>query len=240
MRQSRARQSGAGALGGALRDPHPQQHRGPSSDSKSRLKHESASALEAEESLQQVYKVVPEVYFSRDFRLEDHDVFKRSIAQSFSTQEETSALMQHYLGVVEEGLFNQVRQAHSLRLFETVLESLGSVLAASGAVKKFLSEELAPKFRNVRESLAVATRVGKLGRRRERILDLRRRIDLILSIQKTLPTVQMLISADDHLTALDLLDSTRSALQDKLAGVSCVRSLREGLDTMSLRVSVGL
>ena len=49
-----------------------------------------------------VYKLVPEIYFSKDFQLEKDDVFKQSIAQSIENQEETSGHLQKYLDAIEE------------------------------------------------------------------------------------------------------------------------------------------
>lgn len=74
-----------------------------------------------------VYQIVPEVYFSKDFKLEHHDVFRQSIAKSIENQQETSEHLQKYLDAIEAALFRQVRTGHRQNLFSTMLGSMDSV-----------------------------------------------------------------------------------------------------------------
>lgn len=48
----------------------------------------------------------------------------------------------------------------------------------------------------------------KLKQLKTKVEELRRRIDLILTVKESVPTIQMLLSAQDYTTALSLLEST--------------------------------
>ncbi|CAD7929089.1 unnamed protein product, partial [Amoebophrya sp. A25] len=185
-------------------------------------------------SCTKVYEIVPEVYFNRDFKLENHDVFRQSIAKSFASQEETSARMQDYLAEVEEALFEQVREAHRLKLFETMIFSLAALMKQTEKMEARV-KALRDRWSAYKGSYHVARRVGQLGCAKQRLQDLRRRIDLIFTVRESVPTMQMLIAGEDYVTALELLESTQSALsaQDMLRGVTCVRPVRDEVESLA-------
>ena len=48
-------------------------------------------------------------------------------------------------------------------------------------------------------------------------------LKLMATIHQTQPTIQVLLSTSDYLSALDLIDTSLEILQQELAGVQCFR-----------------
>lgn len=48
-------------------------------------------------------------------------------------------------------------------------------------------------------------------------------LKLMATIHQTQPTIQLLLSSSDFVSALDLIDTSLEVLQQELAGVQCFR-----------------
>ena len=74
------------------------------------------------------------------------------------------------------------------------------------------TQELKKKLKNMQASMTTSKQICKLGNKKKRLEDLRRRIDLVLVVKESVPTIQMLLSSQDYGAALQLLKSVKDKI----------------------------
>ena len=65
--------------------------------------------------------------------------------------------------------------------------------------------------------------VGRLARRQKRADEVIHRLETLVHVQQSVPSIHMLLQGQDYVTALELLESTTAAMESQLKGLSCIR-----------------
>lgn len=171
-----------------------------------------------------LHHAVPHEYFSSDFKLERHQIFKQSLQTSVEFQEDLNIELTGYLDLVEVSLYEQIRQAQRDQVFESLAklnkplqEDLKSALTVFAQLRSRLHSV---KQKQLRNGLAV----GRLARRKRRTDEVLQRLDTLTNAHQSLPSIKMLLQAHDYVTALELLESTLSAADSHLKGVASGRA----------------
>jgi len=169
------------------------------------------------------HRGVPHVYFQDDFKLEHHQIFRQSLQTSVERQEELNAELTGHLDMVEVSLFEHIRQAQRDQLFDS-LATLGEPLQEDLRSTLSVVKVLRGRLRSLkRTQLHCGMAVGRLARRKQRVGEVLQRLELLAHVQQSQPAVQMLLQGQDYGTALDLLESTKSALESNLQGLVSVK-----------------
>lgn len=169
------------------------------------------------------HRAVPHEFFRSDFKLEQHQIFRQSLQTSVERQEELNSELTHQLDLIEVSLFEQIRRAQRDQLFDSLArlneplqEDLKSTLSV---LAKLRGRMRSVQRRQLRNGLAV----GRLARRKQRVAEVLQRLDCLAHVQQSQPSIQMLLQGQDYVTALDLLESTTSALESNLKGLASTK-----------------
>eukprot|EP00434_Breviolum_minutum_P015916 symbB.v1.2.014027.t1/scaffold994.1/size146050/3 len=202
--------------------------------SKPRAGREAGTSLSVEEEDESVvareaHFGVPPEYFSSSFSLEQHPMFRLSVEAVVERQEDLNGELSGYLDLVEVSLFEHIRKAQRDQLFDS-LASLGEPLQQDLSGAAGVIRTLRKHLKEVQKrQLDCGLTVGLLARRKRRVQEVLHRLDCLEHVRQCRPSIQMLLQGRDFITALDLIDSTTSALESNLKGVASVQSTRTQL-----------
>lgn len=178
----------------------------------------------------EAHRGVPREFFSTDFRLERHAIFKQPLHASVERQAELNEELTGYLDLVEVSLFQQIRQAQKDQVFDSLSqlnEPLQDDLRSTLSVLKTLRDQLrSVQRKQLRNGLAV----GRLARRKQRTEEVLERLDMLSHVQQSQPSISMLLQGHDYVTALELLETTTSALDSQLRGLLCARNCAQRIN----------
>nr|VDC83062.1 unnamed protein product [Brassica rapa] len=193
-------------------------------------KEESSSDLDQERhvsGLASCLREVPSLYFKEDFALEDGATFRS--ACPFSSLNENLALQEklsQYLDVVEMHLVKEI-SVRSDSFFEAQgqLEDLNvKIVEGCGRIRD-LKETIRVIDRSLVES---ARRIQELSSTRVNLLELQRKLRVILYVNQALTALKLLVASADCAGALDITDDLQNLLAgDELTGLHCFRHLRD-------------
>ncbi|CAF2130409.1 unnamed protein product [Brassica napus] len=193
-------------------------------------KEESSSDLDQERhvsGLASCLREVPSLYFKEDFALEDGATFRS--ACPFSSLNENLALQEklsQYLDVVEMHLVKEI-SVRSDSFFEAQgqLEDLNvRIVEGCGRIRD-LKETIRVIDRSLVDS---ARRIQELSSTRVNLLELQRKLRVILYVNQALTALKLLVASADCAGALDITDDLQNLLAgDELTGLHCFRHLRD-------------
>ncbi|KAF3485100.1 hypothetical protein F2Q69_00057064 [Brassica cretica] len=193
-------------------------------------KEESSSELDQERhvsGLASCLREVPSLYFKEDFALEDGATFRS--ACPFSSLNENLALQEklsQYLDVVEMHLVKEI-SVRSDSFFEAQgqLEDLNvKIVEGCGRIRD-LKETIRVIDRSLVDS---ARRIQELSSTRVNMLELQRKLRVILYVNQALTALKLLVASADCAGALDITDDLQNLLAgDELTGLHCFRHLRD-------------
>mmetsp|Transcript_10019 Transcript_10019/g.22476 ORF Transcript_10019/g.22476 Transcript_10019/m.22476 type:complete len:1009 (+) Transcript_10019:101-3127(+) len=173
---------------------------------------------------------VPSEYGSSDFKLEQHQLFKQPLQTSVERQDELNAELSSHLDTIEVALFEHIRKAQREQLFDSVAK-MGEPLRDDLRSTVTVVTSLRSRLKSVQKrQLQCGMTVGRLARRKERVAEVLQRLDCLAHVHQSPPTIQMLLQGKDYVTALDLLESTRIALESNLRGLV---SMEQGATRLS-------
>ncbi|XP_019089449.1 PREDICTED: vacuolar protein sorting-associated protein 54, chloroplastic isoform X2 [Camelina sativa] len=170
---------------------------------------------------------VPSLYFKEDFALEDGATFRS--ACPFSSLNENLALQEklsQYLDVVELHLVKEI-SVRSDSFFEAQgqLQDLNVKIVEGCSRIRELKETIRLLDRNLVDS---ARQIQGLSSTRINMLDLQRKLRLILYVNQALSALKLLVASADCAGALDITDDLQNLLAgDELTGLHCFRHLRD-------------
>ncbi|CAN6920290.1 unnamed protein product [Brassica oleracea] len=174
---------------------------------------------------------VPSLYFKEDFALEDGATFRS--ACPFSTLTENLALQEklsQYLDVVELHLVKEI-SVRSDSFFEAQgqLQDLNVKIVEGCSRIRELKETIRLLDRNLVDS---ARQIQELSSTRINMLELQRKLRVILYVNQALSALKLLIASADCAGALDITDDLQNLLAgDELTGLHCFRHLRDHVTT---------
>ncbi|XP_010439705.1 PREDICTED: vacuolar protein sorting-associated protein 54, chloroplastic isoform X1 [Camelina sativa] len=170
---------------------------------------------------------VPSLYFKEDFALEDGATFRS--ACPFSSLNENLALQEklsQYLDVVELHLVKEI-SVRSDSFFEAQgqLQDLNVKIVEGCSRIRELKETIRLLDRNLVDS---ARQIQELSSTRINMLELQRKLRLILYVNQALSALKLLVASADCAGALDITDDLQNLLAgDELTGLHCFRHLRD-------------
>ncbi|CAH8276049.1 unnamed protein product [Arabidopsis lyrata] len=170
---------------------------------------------------------VPSLYFKEDFALEDGATFRS--ACPFSSLNENLALQEklsQYLDVVELHLVKEI-SVRSDSFFEAQgqLQDLNVKIVEGCSRIRELKETIRLLDRNLVDS---ARQIQELSSTRINMLELQRKLRLILYVNQALSALKLLVASADCAGALDITDDLQNLLAgDELTGLYCFRHLRD-------------
>lgn len=176
-----------------------------------------------------LYKIVPPMYFSPDFSLEQHEVFHQPFADTIRDQDTIQSNLTKYLDLVDTRLFEQIESAHEERVFLNMLPDFKEIQAYVARAKETTKEYREVLANLKRDRLDAAFRAVSLSRKRDQIREVLRRLELIKTVSQAPVSVELLLETGDFLTALDLIEHSSSVLGEDgpLHGVNSDRAGRE-------------
>ncbi|CAN7081292.1 unnamed protein product [Brassica oleracea var. botrytis] len=193
-------------------------------------KEEESSELDQERhvsGLASCLREVPSLYFKEDFALEDGATFRS--ACPFSSLNENLALQEklsQYLDVVEMHLVKEI-SVRSDSFFEAQgqLEDLNvKIVEGCGRIRD-LKETIRVIDRSLVDS---ARRIQELSSTRVNMLELQRKLRVILYVNQALTALKLFVASADCAGALDITDDLQNLLAgDELTGLHCFRHLRD-------------
>uniref|UniRef100_A0A1J3HUP2 Vacuolar protein sorting-associated protein 54, chloroplastic n=1 Tax=Noccaea caerulescens TaxID=107243 RepID=A0A1J3HUP2_NOCCA len=170
---------------------------------------------------------VPSLYFKEDFALEDGATFRS--ACPFSSLTENLALQEklsQYLDVVELHLVKEI-SVRSDSFFEAQgeLQDLNVRIVEGCSRIRELKETIQLLDKNLVDS---ARQIQELSSTRINMLELQRKLRLILYVNQALSALKLLVASADCAGALDITDDLQNLLAgDELTGLHCFRHLRD-------------
>ncbi|OQR89995.1 vacuolar protein sorting-associated protein [Thraustotheca clavata] len=184
------------------------------------------SIAAADEDVQKCFKEVPSLYFKSDYDFTDPQTFHQ-VLQGASIQD-TQDKLSGYLDRVEVSLLRQV-SSRSDRFFEasnSQNEMKKRVTQACDQVK-----HLRATMDRLRNSMAdKSLAILQLHRRQKRLAELQEIVLQIEEMKHTESSVEALVHGADYTGALDVIDTALKTIR-QLAGIHCIRSLGEKLQT---------
>ncbi|KDO18094.1 hypothetical protein SPRG_16534 [Saprolegnia parasitica CBS 223.65] len=184
------------------------------------------SVAAADEDVQKCFQEVPSMYFKPEYDFTDPQTFHH-VLQGASVQD-TQDKLSGYLDRVEVSLLRQV-SSRSDRFFEasnSQNEMKKRVTQACDQVK-----HLRATMERLRNSMAdKSLAILQLHRRQKRLAELQEIVLQIEEMKHTESSVEALVHGHDYTGALDAID-TALRTTSQLAGIHCVRSLGEKLQT---------
>jgi hypothetical protein len=180
---------------------------------------------------------VPAVYFREEFSISDPEVAD-VMAAGLSRSAQTVALEQRkltqHLDHVEQELLRQIS-----RRFDPLHAALRSVQALHGDVRRAVAQvhALRGAVNTARRAMTEdALEVAALVRRRRNLAQLYRHVQLISTVRRAQPTLQLLLSQNDFAGAMELIETTRGVLDAGLSRVAAFRHLGTQLTEMAVVV----
>lgn len=181
-----------------------------------------------------VEHVIPPVYFSPDFDMDDAETFQ-AVLDSVPAAASSATLLQetlsYYLDLVEVRLVQQVSD-RSTSFFSAmdILNDVHSEVSLACEQIRVIREEIA----SIDVTLALQElNVVRLRQRRKNLLSLYRHVKLISEVNQAKATVRLLLSQSDYADALDLSMIAQHILETELTGLRCFTSLSVELSEMA-------
>lgn len=166
---------------------------------------------------------VPHEYFQSEFKLEHHQIFRQSLQTSVERQEELNAELTGHLDMIEVSLFEHIRRAQRDQLFDS-LARLGDPLQEDLRTTLSVIRALRGRLHAVqRKQLRCGIAVGRLARRKRRVSEVLQRLACLVDVQQSEANIEILLHGKDYATALDLLQSTKTALEADLKGLVSIK-----------------
>jgi vacuolar protein sorting-associated protein 54 len=185
---------------------------------------------------------VPRIYFHSSFALENSSTFEEILpienVLGLGEKESGEGVRQHrmpptdkllheklthYLDLVEVHLAYQIAQRA-----DTFFASISSHDLLKDEIKKLLFDLSQSRSHLKRSDETVATdhiHLLHYSAKRYRCQLVYNKLKVLWAVQQTPPTIKLLLSTSDFIGALDLIASTKDALQTELVGIHCVRHL---------------
>eukprot|EP00742_Colponemidia_sp_Colp-10_P004934 GILJ01005270.1.p1 GENE.GILJ01005270.1~~GILJ01005270.1.p1 ORF type:complete len:931 (-),score=140.73 GILJ01005270.1:171-2963(-) len=207
----------------------------------------------------ELFKVVPAVYFSPDFKLEEQPIFTSSVSTRAASRPDLMAeggvsrtpnkspnkggvppiaaaslvqqeKLSHYLDFVEVHLFQQISSRfHSFLQGLQTMQELHSQITFACETIKSIRQRLMTLHDGMVQK---ALRVAQIRRRRANMESVRQKLELMAAIRQIQPTIQQLLSTSNFSPALDLIESAQETLKTKLVGISSVKHMYLQLQEM--------
>ena len=176
------------------------------------------------------FREIPQVFFNTDYKqsgFEQHQIFTQPLRISVQSQGKLSGVLSGYQKKIEQHLVKHLSNVDGL------LRSLMSVAIIQSDIG--VAQDRA---RNAHDKLAAikAAEVTKgfrmllLARRRERIREVLKVLDLCEQVAQAKPSVDSLVRTGDFSAATDLVQATRAILGSELAGVLLLDNIRSFID----------
>ncbi len=181
----------------------------------------SQKAVTGAADLAECFRLVPGIFFHRDFQLADPVLFERLVVKATpDTQERLS----QYLDVVETCLLKQIssRSQHFFEALTTLQDVRDRVAQACRQVLR-----LRAGLHDIdRKTVMGMIRIPRLAQRKVNLAMLLEKLRLIQDVQRSKELVQSLLGAGDYMGALDVLEDGRALMRDGgLGAVHCIRKL---------------
>ncbi|KFB45588.1 AGAP008353-PA-like protein [Anopheles sinensis] len=187
-------------------------------------------------------KDIPEVFLKQNLELHQPGTFGAVFAgigteggeQTKHSSRQLQEQLSHYLDIVEVLIAKQVSDKssaffHAMTSQDAIMEQMAQALANV--------QQLRGKIRQiddtmVKESLQVV-RAERIRANNNRVLE---KLKLMSTVHQTQPMIQLLLSTQDYVAALDLISTTQEILGQELTGVHCFRHLPSQLSEMELLI----
>ncbi|XP_064600313.1 vacuolar protein sorting-associated protein 54-like [Liolophura sinensis] len=184
---------------------------------------------------------VPKIFMLPNFTLDNPDTFMAVFpwtqveeSRDATGRKQSSKLLQeklsHYLDIVEVQIAKQISVKsdaffHAMSSHEKLQDYL---LETCKAVK-----QLRDKIHEIDTTLARGPlKVMSLTKTRSNYVNLHNKLKLMSTVHQTQPTIQLLLSTNEFVGALDLISTSQEVLTQELAGVHCFRHLGSQLAEM--------
>uniref|UniRef100_A0A182ISM8 Vacuolar protein sorting-associated protein 54 n=1 Tax=Anopheles atroparvus TaxID=41427 RepID=A0A182ISM8_ANOAO len=187
-------------------------------------------------------KDIPEVFLKQNLELHRPGTFGAVFAgigteggeQTKHSSRQLQEQLSHYLDIVEVLIAKQVADKssaffHAMTSQDAIMEQMAQALANV--------QQLRGKIRQiddtmVKESLQVI-RAERIRSNNNLVLE---KLKLMSTVHQTQPMIQLLLSTQDYVAALDLISTTQEILGQELTGVHCFRHLPSQLSEMELLI----
>lgn len=182
---------------------------------------------------------IPEVFLQQEFNLENPALFNvvlpwSHIQPKSSNRKNSGRLLQeklgHYLDITEVKLAQQIatKSEDFFGAMRSQKKLECEVQSSCQEVHQLRQRLIEMRNRLVQEPLNVM-RLFRLRHRYETVED---KLNLMATIHQTQPTIQLLLSNSDFISALDVIETSLEVLKQELAGVQCFRHLGSQLTEM--------
>ncbi|XP_021700653.1 vacuolar protein sorting-associated protein 54 [Aedes aegypti] len=182
-------------------------------------------------------KDIPEVFLKHNLELHSPASFAAvfpGIGNDGEQAKQSSRLLQeklsHYLDIVEVLIAKQVAEKssaffHAMTSQDAIMEQMRE---ATTLVSRLRSRLKLIDDTIIRESLQIIS----LERVRSNNNIVLERLKLMSTVHQTQPMIQLLLSTQDYVAALDLISTTQEILSQELVGIHCFRHLPSQLTEM--------
>ncbi|XP_053672696.1 vacuolar protein sorting-associated protein 54 [Anopheles nili] len=187
-------------------------------------------------------KDIPEVFLKQNLELHQPGTFGAVFAgigteggeQTRQSSRQLQERLSHYLDIVEVLIAKQVADKSSAffhamtsqdAIMEQMTEALANVQRLRGRIQQ-IDDTV------VKESLQVV-RAERIRANNNVVLE---KLKLMSTVHQTQPMIQLLLSTQDYVAALDLISTTQEILGQELTGVHCFRHLPSQLCEMELLI----
>jgi len=186
-------------------------------------------------------EVIPKIYMLPNFSLENVDTFNTVFPwtqidnnQHNQMGNPSSKLLQeklsHYLDLVEVQIARQISLRseaffHAMTSHDKLQEDMSQTCSAIKHLRgqmRLLSEQ----------RVECPLKLFHHTRRRANHVKLYNKLKLMSDVHQTQPTIQLLLSTNDFVGALDLISTTQEVLNQELVGIQCFRHLGSQLAEM--------
>lgn len=176
---------------------------------------------------------IPQIFLKQNLELYNPVTFS-SVFPGISETDQSDRLLQeklsYYLDIVEVQIAKQVSQKSSaffnaMTSQDTIMEQMN---VAAVNVKLLRS-----RIRHIDEDVVKnSLNIINMERSRTHHHLVLEKLKLMRTVHQTQPTIQLLLSTQDYVAALDLIGTTQEILQQELTGVHCFRHLPSQLTEM--------
>uniref|UniRef100_A0A182PTM3 Vacuolar protein sorting-associated protein 54 n=1 Tax=Anopheles epiroticus TaxID=199890 RepID=A0A182PTM3_9DIPT len=187
-------------------------------------------------------KDIPEVFLKQNFELHRPATFAAAFAgigteggeQTRQSSRQLQERLSHYLDIVEVLIAKQVADKssaffHAMTSQDAIMEQMTEALAN---VQRLRAKIQQIDDMIVKESLQVI-RAERIRANNNLVLE---KLKLMSTVHQTQPMIQLLLSTQDYVAALDLISTTQEILGQELTGVHCFRHLPSQLAEMELLI----
>uniref|UniRef100_A0A182MPA5 Vacuolar protein sorting-associated protein 54 n=1 Tax=Anopheles culicifacies TaxID=139723 RepID=A0A182MPA5_9DIPT len=187
-------------------------------------------------------KDIPEVFLKQNLELHRPATFAAAFAgigteggeQTRQSSRQLQERLSHYLDIVEVLIAKQVADKssaffHAMTSQDAIMEQMADALAN---VKRLRGKIQQIDDMIVKESLQVI-RAERIRANNNLVLE---KLKLMSTVHQTQPMIQLLLSTQDYVAALDLISTTQEILGQELTGVHCFRHLPSQLCEMELLI----